>query len=96
MLAKTTMTSSTIPRILSLHRLRTASYRKLTCPILNKRAKLTTRAFSAECNLSEGYAINPACICKCGGEQTPLSDPKCAGFAGSLPDPPSGGPGNGP
>ncbi|KAH8705211.1 hypothetical protein BGW36DRAFT_9576 [Talaromyces proteolyticus] len=51
---------------------------------------------SAECNLSDGNAIDPKCICKCDGEIASLEDPRCAGFAGSLPDPPKGGPGNGP
>ncbi|KAE8333981.1 hypothetical protein BDV39DRAFT_188295 [Aspergillus sergii] len=31
------------------------------------------------------YAIDPACVCKCDGEKTPLSDPKCAGFRGGPP-----------
>ncbi|KOC08138.1 hypothetical protein AFLA70_348g001291 [Aspergillus flavus AF70] len=31
------------------------------------------------------YAIDPGCVCKCDGEKTPLSDPKCAGFRGGPP-----------
>ncbi|KAE8419594.1 hypothetical protein BDV36DRAFT_282223 [Aspergillus pseudocaelatus] len=31
------------------------------------------------------FAIDPSCVCKCDGERTPLSDPKCAGFRGGPP-----------
>lgn len=51
---------------------------------------------SDECQHPDGNAINPACTCTCAGEQTSLHTPGCAGFQGSLPDPPSPQPGNGP
>ncbi|KAF3480698.1 uncharacterized protein GIQ15_06045 [Arthroderma uncinatum] len=44
---------------------------------------------SAECHLSFGnYAVDPKCTCTCDDEITPLRDPRCEGFAGSLPTPP--------
>jgi hypothetical protein len=50
------------------------------------------------CNLSHfcwdsfsGGGVDPQCVCTCGGEMTPLSDQRCAGYAGFLPDPPSNG-----
>ncbi|KAF2674749.1 hypothetical protein BT63DRAFT_408906 [Microthyrium microscopicum] len=50
---------------------------------------------SAQCNLpfGDGNAVDPNCVCYCdkdiSGEReiTPLRDPRCAGFAGSLPTP---------
>ncbi|KAL1979325.1 hypothetical protein VTN96DRAFT_6203 [Rasamsonia emersonii] len=51
---------------------------------------------SAECNLSDGYAVDPKCTCTCDGQVAALRDPRCAGFAGSLPDPPANSPPNGP
>ena len=44
---------------------------------------------SDQCQNPEGNAINPACTCTCAGQQTSLQTPGCAGFQGSLPDPPA-------
>lgn len=51
---------------------------------------------SEECQHPDGYAINAACVCKCGGQIASMHDPGCQGFQGALPDPPPGGPPNGP
>ncbi|MCJ1278218.1 hypothetical protein MMC21_006033 [Puttea exsequens] len=51
---------------------------------------------SDECQHPWGYAINPSCVCTCAGQIAPLHSAGCQGFLGSLPDPPPGGPGNGP
>ena len=51
---------------------------------------------SPECQDPTGYAVNPACTCTCDGQPATLHEPGCQGFKGSLPDPPPGGPPNGP
>ena len=51
---------------------------------------------SSECQQPEGVAINPACTCKCAGQLASLNQAGCAGFKGSLPNPPGPQPGNGP
>ncbi|KAI9891958.1 MAG: hypothetical protein M1814_002152 [Vezdaea aestivalis] len=64
-----------------------------------------TKPFTSKggCELSKfcwstfgAYALDPKCICKCKGQITPLRDPRCAGYEGSLPDPPLRGHLNGP
>ncbi|KAK3172292.1 hypothetical protein OEA41_005613 [Lepraria neglecta] len=51
---------------------------------------------SPQCQQPEGYAINAECTCTCAGQPAALLSPGCVGFQGALPDPPPGGPGNGP
>ncbi|EZF22949.1 hypothetical protein H112_04429 [Trichophyton rubrum D6] len=55
-------------------------------------ARYSDCMLSGECNLSfDGYAVDPKCTCTCDGELTSLRDPRCEGFAGSLPTPPHSG-----